>query len=137
MATVGTVGTEDSNLVFQFNSPVNRPVPAMYYEGTCEREETLCGGEQTEEEQSLLDSQLLGSQPSSSDVLRDARIYSQFNNYLNERWMGHQPEPRGQREQRLLLDRRLKLEELVDKFWLKDGEIDESLFEDSSDEEGL
>ncbi|QLQ82622.1 hypothetical protein HG537_0H03850 [Torulaspora globosa] len=64
----------------------------------------------------------------SNDILRDARIYSHFNNYLNDRWTS---------QRSVSQQRWLKLEQLVDKFWLKDGEIDESLFEDSSDEEGI
>lgn len=132
---MATVGTQDSNLVFQFNSPVDRPMAAMtamYYDPA---------GVETRQCDEQKDQGV-------RDVLQDARIYSQYNNYLNERWATPSgpspvaspqalPEAKDQRSPEARgIDRRLRLEELVDKFWLKDGEIDESIFEDSSDEEG-
>lgn len=120
---MATVGTEDSNLVFQFNSPLNRSLPACYYadSGTAAAVPAADANRVCE---------------SARAALEDARIFSQYNNYLNAKWACAENTQQRAHEQ-LLQDRRLKLEELVDKFWLKDGEIDESIFEDSSDEEGL
>lgn len=66
-------------------------------------------------------------------------VFSQYNNYLNERIFHPQrneqqdPDAKDQFD----LERKQKMEELVDKFWLRDGGIDEEMFEDSSDEEPL
>lgn len=51
------------------------------------------------------------------------------------------PQPNEVRDQRQLklhelIEQRKKLEEMANKYWLRDGEISESMFESSSDEEG-
>lgn len=50
------------------------------------------------------------------------------------------PQPSEVRDQRQfklheLIEQRKKLEEMTNKYWLRDGEISESMFESSSDEE--
>lgn len=36
-----------------------------------------------------------------------------------------------------LIEQRRKLEEMADRYWIREGEISESMFESSSDEEGV
>lgn len=165
---MATVGTEDSNLLFQFNSPVNSP--AMFFGGSTEAKKQPGDAALAHDSSSTLvapgfeDQHTLFSVPtlvkpalpSSRSVLGEAKAFSHYNNYLNDRLTAtpvasspSQPlqSPAALQQQRSpasrdasradLQLRKQKLEELVDKFWLKDGEIDESIFDDSSDEEGL
>lgn len=65
-------------------------------------------------------------------TIDDTKILSQYNNYLNDKFSHKR---KLSQDSELIKLRQKKLEELVDKFWLKDGEIDESMFDSSSDEE--
>lgn len=156
---MATVGTEDSNLLFQFNSPVNSP--SMFLQDTASKK-------QAEDSASTLVAPAFEDQhtlfsvptlvrpviPTPRSVLGEAKAFSHYNNYLNDKLAAstilnaplqpYQKQPQQQQQQQRsnaaqddLQMRKRKMEELVDKFWLKDGEIDESIFDDSSDEEGL
>ncbi len=55
-------------------------------------------------------------------------MFSNYNNYLNDSIFNDSVKSLDEQ-------RKLRLEQLADKFWLRDGSIDEDLFEESSDEE--
>ncbi|CDO93762.1 unnamed protein product [Kluyveromyces dobzhanskii CBS 2104] len=60
--------------------------------------------------------------------LNQAMVFSNYNNYLNDCIFDDSVKSVDQ-------ERKLRLEQLADKFWLRDGSIDEEMFEESSDEE--
>lgn len=55
-------------------------------------------------------------------------VFSNYNNYLNDCIFDDSVKTVDQ-------ERKLRLEQLADKFWLRDGSIDEDMFDESSDEE--
>lgn len=57
-------------------------------------------------------------------------MFSNYNNYLNDSIFNDSVKSLDEQ-------RKLRLEQLADKFWLRDGSIDEDLFEESSDEEDV
>ena len=57
-------------------------------------------------------------------------VFSNYNNYLNDSIFNDSVKSLDEQ-------RKLRLEQLADKFWLRDGSIDEDLFEESSDEEDV
>lgn len=146
---MATVETEDSNLLFQFNSPVDSP--GMFFQGP--------GPDKVSDDSAstLVNAGFEGQHTlftvptlSKPQGLNEAKTFSYYNNYLSERLKKSrepsearrlEPQPQPPRTSTIARDelqlRKQKLEELVELFWLKDGEIDESIFEDSSDEEGL
>lgn len=162
LTKMATVGTEDSNLLFQFNSPVNSP--SMFLQDTANKKRAEDSASTLvapafEDQHTLFSVPTLVRPvvPTPRSVLGEAKAFSQYNNYLNDKLAApaisnaplqpYQKQPQQQQQQQQqqrsnatrddLQMRKRKLEELVDKFWLKDGEIDESIFDDSSDEEGL
>lgn len=62
--------------------------------------------------------------------LNQAMVFSNYNNYLNDSIFNDSVKSLDEQ-------RKLRLEQLADKFWLRDGSIDEDLFEESSDEEDV
>ncbi|QEU60775.1 Spl2 [Kluyveromyces lactis] len=60
--------------------------------------------------------------------LNQAMVFSNYNNYLNDCIFDDSVKTVDQ-------ERKLRLEQLADKFWLRDGSIDEDMFDESSDEE--
>lgn len=167
---MATVGTEDSSLLFQFNSPIDKGIPTFLNDhainvtksdvcslDTCNEEEDQCtlirsdssfGVPKSENTSSSSFKSKLSSNfrrlnptkfhptTNTRSLLSDTKIFSQYNNYLNQKFSDNAEEEESEHD-RLLLSRKLKLEEMVDRFWLKDGEIDESIFDDSSDEEEI
>lgn len=162
---MATVGTEDSSLLFQFNSPIDK---GTFFHNdhainmtksdacsldTCNEDEDQCtliknnstfsvpkvdGTSSVQSKFSFnfrrLNPTKFHATTNTRSLLNDTKIFSQYNNYLNQKFTENPQEGESEHD-RLLLSRKLKLEEMVDKFWLKDGEIDESIFDDSSDEE--
>ncbi|QLG74168.1 hypothetical protein HG535_0G00520 [Zygotorulaspora mrakii] len=189
---MATAGTEDSDLLFQFNSPINGSLAYFYGE-----REPLDGEEARADfsasmgdtgsgsaTASVIDSVVSGSTCGGDDfsdaaavggrgrdnsyshsqrhlkresasvlshmaanfrrlkpqqyhskvsvALDSTKALSQYNNYLNDKFSHKR---KLSQDSELIRLRQRKLEELVDKFWLKDGEIDESMFDSSSDEE--
>lgn len=57
-------------------------------------------------------------------------MFSNYNNYLNDSIFNDSVKSLDEQ-------RKLRLEQLADKFWLRDGSMDEDLFEESSDEEDV
>lgn len=70
----------------------------------------------------------LASDPSRCS-LNEAMVFSNYNNYLND-CIFHEKSDRTMEE-----SRRQRLEQLADIFWLRDGTIEEDIFDESSDEE--
>ena len=65
--------------------------------------------------------------------LNQSMVFSSYNNYLNDCIFSDPRLP----AHAGALPRRARLEHLADKFWLRDGAIDEDMFEESSDEEDV